>query len=57
LRHTAAALRYRDGEGQDLMAVSKFLGHSSVSVTQIYLSKLHKPVDDGWREVEQLVLI
>ena len=38
------------------MAVSKFLGHSSVSVTQIYLSKLHKPVDDGWREVEQLVL-
>jgi integrase/recombinase XerC len=57
LRHTAASLRYRDGAGEDLLKVSKFLGHSSVSVTQIYLSKLHKPVDDGWREVEQLVLI
>ncbi len=56
LRHTAAHLRYRDGEGQDLLAVSRFLNHSSVAITQIYLSKMQKPVDTGWTEVEQLLL-
>lgn len=56
LRHTAAHLRYRDGEGEDLMAVSRFLAHSSVAVTQIYLSKQHKPIDTGWTEVEQLLM-
>lgn len=56
LRHTAAHLRYRDGEGQDLLAVSRFLNHSSVAITQIYLSKMEKPVDTGWTEVEQMLL-
>lgn len=51
LRHTAAHLRYRDGEGQDLLAISRFLNHSSVAITQIYLSKMQKPVDTGWTEV------
>lgn len=56
LRHTAAHLRYRDGEGQDILAVSHFLNHSSVAITQIYLSKMKKPVDTGWTEVEQLLM-
>lgn len=56
LRHTAAHLRYRDGEGEDLMAISRFLNHSSVAVTQIYLSKQHKPIDTGWSSVEQMLM-
>jgi site-specific recombinase XerD len=57
LRHTAAHLRYRDGAGQDLLEISRFLDHSSVAITQIYLSKLQKPVDTGWTEVEQLLFV
>lgn len=58
LRHTAAHLRYRDGEGQDMLAISRFLNHSSVAITQIYLSKMKKPVDTGWTEVaEQLAML
>lgn len=56
LRHTAAHLRYRDGQGQDLLEISRFLNHSSVAITQIYLSKMQKPVDTGWTEVEQLLM-
>lgn len=56
LRHTAAHLRYRDGEGEDILAISRFLNHSSVAVTQIYLSKQHKPLDTGWTSVEQLLM-
>jgi len=56
LRHTAAHLRYRDGQGQDLLEISRFLNHSSVAITQIYLSKMKKPVDTGWTEVEQLLM-
>ena len=57
LRHTAAALRWRDGDGEDLMRISEFLDHSSVSITQIYLSKQRKPIDDGWTAVEQLIMV
>lgn len=56
LRHTAASLRYRDGTGQDLLEISQFLAHSSVSITQIYLSKQRKPIDTGWSAVEQLLM-
>ncbi len=56
LRHTAAHLRYRDGAGEDILAISRFLNHSSVAVTQIYLSKQHKPIDTGWTSVEQLLM-
>ena len=45
LRHTAAHLRYRDGEGQDILEISRFLNHSNIAITQIYLSKMQKPVD------------
>lgn len=56
MRHTAAHLRYRDGEGEDILTISRFLNHSSVAVTQIYLSKQHKPIDTGWSSVEQLLM-
>ena len=56
LRHTAAHLRYRDGDGQDILEISRFLAHSSVAITQIYLSKMQKPVDTGWTEVEQMLM-
>lgn len=55
LRHTAAALRYRDGKGQDVLEISRFLGHSTVGTTQLYLSKRHKPIDPGWPDVEQIL--
>ncbi len=57
LRHTAAHLRYRDGEGQDILEISRFLNHSNIAITQIYLSKMQKPVDSGWTEVEQLLML
>lgn len=56
LRHTAAHLRYRDGDGQDILEISRFLNHSNVAITQIYLSRMQKPVDSGWTEVEQLLM-
>jgi site-specific recombinase XerD len=56
LRHTAAHLRYRDGDGQDILEISRFLNHSNIAITQIYLSKMQKPVDTGWTEVEQLLM-
>ena len=55
LRHTAAALRYRDGKGQDVLEISRFLGHSTVGTTQQYLSKRHKPIDPGWPDVDQIL--
>lgn len=55
LRHTAAHLRYRDGEGQDVKSLSEFLNHSDLAVTQIYLSTAHQPIDIGWGDVEQLL--
>jgi hypothetical protein len=38
------------------MKISSFLNHSSVAVTQIYLAKQHKPIDDGWGDVAQQIL-
>jgi hypothetical protein len=32
------------------------LAHSSIAVTQIYLSKQHKPIDTGWTDVEQTLI-
>lgn len=55
LRHTAAALRYRDGKGQDVLEISEFLGHSHIGTTQVYLSKRHKPIDSGWPDVDQVL--
>jgi len=55
LRHTAAHLRYRHGEGQSLLEISRFLGHSQISTTQIYLSKQHQPIDSGWVDVERML--
>lgn len=57
LRHTAAYLRSL--VGADLLEISKFLDHSSVAITQIYLDRLQraKPVDTRWNDIQQLILI
>ena len=46
LRHTAAMLRKEVGE--DVEAISHFLNHSSLSVTQIYLHRIEGQEDTAW---------
>jgi len=53
LRHTAAMLRKEAGE--DVEAISRFLNHSSLSVTQIYLHQVEGATDTGWQKVEALL--
>ena len=53
LRHTAAMLRVEAGE--DLEAISQFLNHSSLSVTQIYLHQVEGHEDTAWLKVEALL--
>jgi integrase/recombinase XerD len=53
LRHTAAMLRKHAGE--DIGQISLFLGHSSLSVTQIYLHKVEGRPDTAWLKVEALL--
>jgi len=53
LRHTAAHLR--DETGQPLQRISQLLGHSSLRVTQVYLAAQRGFVDEGWREVEEVL--
>ena len=53
LRHTAAKLR-RD-VGESVEEVSRFLDHSSLAVTTIYLRRLEGEEDTGWRKVAALL--
>ncbi len=53
LRHTAALLRKEAGE--DLQSISSFLGHSDLSITQIYLHKIESHQDASWLKVESLL--
>ncbi len=53
LRHTAAMLRKQAGD--DLEAISTFLGHSSLAVTQIYLHRLEGQSDTSWARVAALL--
>ncbi len=53
LRHTAALLRKEAGD--DLHAISSFLGHSNLSITQIYLHKIENHQDASWLKVESLL--
>ena len=49
LRHSAAKLR-RDA-GESVEDVSRFLDHSSLAVTTIYLRRLEGQEDKSWRTV------
>jgi site-specific recombinase XerD len=53
LRHTAAMLRREAGE--DIEAISRFLNHSSLSVTQTYLHRLTGHEDNAWVKVQALL--
>lgn len=49
LRHSAAKLR-RDA-GESVEEVSRFLDHSSLAVTTVYLRRLEGQADTGWSKV------
>ena len=51
LRHTAAKLR-RDA-GESIEDVSRFLDHSSLAVTTVYLRRLEGQEDLGWGKVAE----
>lgn len=53
LRHTAAMLRKQAGD--DIDQISSFLGHSSLSTTQIYLHRLSGQTDSSWLRVAALL--
>lgn len=50
LRHTAARLR-RTAGGESLEDVSRWMVHSSLAVTQVYLQRVEQPRDESWRKV------
>ena len=53
LRHSAAKLR-RDA-GESIEDVSRFLDHSSLAVTSVYLRRLEGQEDQGWGRVAQAI--
>jgi site-specific recombinase XerD len=53
LRHSAAKLR-RDA-GQSIEEVSRFLDHSSLAVTSLYLRRIEVPEDNGWAGVAHAI--
>ena len=53
LRHTAAMLRKQAGD--DIDQISAFLGHSSLSTTQVYLHRLEGQTDTSWSRVAALL--
>lgn len=55
LRHTAAALRWRNGAGEDAPSLCYFLNHADIRVTRSYLQTQKRPVDRGWTTVEALL--
>lgn len=50
LRHSAA-VAYKDQGGLDLFELSKFLGHSNIAVTQIYIDHMAHFENVGWKKV------
>ena len=52
-RHTAAKLR-RDA-GETVEDVSRFLGHSSLAVTTVYLRRLEGEQDKSWAKVAEAI--
>jgi integrase len=53
LRHTAAMLRLETG--QPVNEISRFLAHSGIGITQVYLHAVEGDRDVGWSKVEQLL--
>ena len=53
LRHSAAKLR-RDA-GESIEEVSRFLDHSSLAVTTVYLRRLEGQEDRGWGKVAEAI--
>ena len=53
LRHSAAKLR-RDA-GESIEDVSRFLDHSSLAVTTVYLRRLEGQEDRGWGKVAEAI--
>ena len=51
LRHSAAKLRREAGETVE--DVSRFLDHSSLAVTSVYLLRLEGEQDRGWGKVAE----
>jgi site-specific recombinase XerD len=52
-RHSAAKLR-RDA-GESVEQVSRFLDHSSLAVTSVYLRRLEGDLDTTWRQVAEAI--
>jgi len=52
-RHTAAKLRRDAGESID--DVSRFLDHSSLGVTTVYLRRLEGQEDKSWGRVAEAI--
>jgi integrase len=52
-RHSAAKLRREAGESVE--QVSRFLDHSSLAVTSVYLSRLEGDRDTTWHQVAQAI--
>ncbi len=53
LRHTAAMLRAEAGD--DVEAISSFLGHASLRTTTIYLHKVGGRKDQSWNKVQDML--
>lgn len=53
LRHTAAMLRSEAGD--DIEAISSFLGHSSLRTTSIYLHRVGGRKDNSWTKVQDML--
>lgn len=53
LRHSAAMLRRQVGD--DVETIQRFLAHSNLAVTQIYLHQLERAVDRSWVKVAEVL--
>jgi site-specific recombinase XerD len=53
LRHTAAMLRA--GLTDDLREIQRFLNHTHLNTTQIYLQHAGRRTDNLWMQVETLI--
>jgi site-specific recombinase XerD len=54
LRHTASMLRRAAGD--DVEKISKFMDHSSLAITQIYLQAIEGQQDTSWSKIADLLL-